>query len=57
MKWMLVPYWTLNGQPVLTHTVFDGNAACENPIEALTKMIEYLGHDHGMAQCQQAKTT
>jgi hypothetical protein len=55
MKWILVLYWSLNGQQVLNHEVFAGRAPCEERIEALRKAFDYLGHEQWAAQCQPEK--
>jgi hypothetical protein len=55
MKWILVLYWSLNGQPVLNHEVFAAKAACEARLLALRDVFEYLHHEQWTAQCQQEK--
>ena len=52
MKWILIQYWSLNGQTVLDHSVFEGRAACEERIAALRGVFENLGHDDWSAVCQ-----
>ncbi len=52
MKWILVLYWTLNGQPVLNHMVFEARAPCEERIAAMRKVFESLDHPDWMAVCQ-----
>ena len=55
MKWILILYWSLNGQDVLTHEVFLTHAPCEERIVALKKVFDYLGHTQWQAQCQPEK--
>jgi hypothetical protein len=55
MKWVLVLYWSLNGQTVLNHEVFEARAPCEARVEALRKVFDYLGHDQWLAVCQPEK--
>ncbi len=52
MKWILVLFWSLHGEPVLNHEVFAAGAPCEARIEALRMMFDYLGHEEWTAQCQ-----
>jgi hypothetical protein len=55
MKWILVLYWSLNGQPVLNHEVFASKAPCEERIAALRKVFDYMQHEQWTAQCQLEK--
>jgi hypothetical protein len=52
MKWILVLYWSLHGQVVLNHAVFEAREPCEARIEAMRKVFEYLDHDEWQAKCQ-----
>jgi hypothetical protein len=52
MRWILVLYWSLNGQVVLNHTVFEARAPCEARIVSLGKVFDYLDHDQWHAICQ-----
>ena len=55
MKWILILYWSLNGQIVLNHAVFDGRSACEERIAAMRGVFDYMHHDDWSAVCQPEK--
>jgi len=55
MKWILILYWSLHGQIVLTHSVFEGLPACEARIAAMRGVFDYMGHDDWSAVCQPEK--
>ena len=52
MKWILVLYWSLNGEIVLNHAVFEAREPCEARIEAMRKVFESLDHEEWQAKCQ-----
>ena len=55
MRWILILYWSLHGQIVLNHSVFEARPACEERIAALRGVFEYMDHDDWSAVCQPEK--
>lgn len=56
MNWILILFWSLHGEPVLNHEVFEAQAPCEERIAALRKVFEYLDHSDWFATCQIEKS-
>jgi hypothetical protein len=52
MVWILVLYWTLNGEVVLNHEIFTNQVACEARIEAMRSVFEMMDHPDWSASCQ-----
>jgi hypothetical protein len=52
MVWILVLYWTLNGEVVLNHEVFTDKLACDARIEAMRSVFEMMDHPDWAASCQ-----
>lgn len=55
MSWILVLYWTLNGEVVLNHEFFTNKADCEARIEAMRGAFEMMDHTDWAARCQTGK--
>jgi hypothetical protein len=55
MAWVLVLYWSLNGEIVLNHEVFTNKAACEARVEAMRRVFEVMDHGDWAARCQAEK--
>jgi hypothetical protein len=55
MAWVLVLYWSLNGEIVLNHEVFTNKAACEAKVEAMRRVFEVMDHSDWAARCQAEK--
>jgi hypothetical protein len=52
MKWILVLYWSLNGQPVINHIGFDSHEICEQRLSAMHKVFEMMDHPGWVGVCQ-----
>jgi hypothetical protein len=52
MVWILVLYWTLNGEVVSNHEMFTNKAACEERIDAMRTVFEMMDHPDWAASCQ-----
>ena len=54
MKWILVLFWSLNGQPVVNHIGFESQQICEERLSAVHKVFEMMDHPDWVGVCQLA---
>jgi hypothetical protein len=55
VPWILLLYWTLNGEVVLNHEIFTNKAACESRVDAMRQVFEQMDHPDWAARCQASK--
>jgi len=54
MKWILVLFWSLNGENVINHIGFESQPACEQRLVAMQKVFEMMDHRDWVGVCQVA---
>ena len=54
MKWILVLFWSLNGQPVVNRIGFESQQICEERLSAMHKVFEMMDHSDRVGVCQLA---
>ena len=54
MKWILVLFWSLNGQPVINHIGFESREICEQRLLSMHKVFEMMEHPDWVGACQPA---
>jgi hypothetical protein len=54
MKWILVLFWSFNGQSVINHIGFESLEVCEQRLVAMHKVFEMMEHSNWVGVCQQA---
>jgi hypothetical protein len=52
MKWILVLFWSLNGQPVINHVGFESRDICEQRLLAMHKVFEMMDRPDWVGVCQ-----
>lgn len=55
MPWILILYWTLNGEIVLNHEAFTNKTACEARVDAMRQVFEMMDHTDWAVRCQAGK--
>lgn len=54
MKWILVLFWSLNGENVINHIGFESQQVCEQRLVAMQKVFEMMDNRNWVGVCQVA---